>query len=77
VKSETKATRKRHHSRSAIDEDDFVDDLENQDLKVLTPKKRRKVSTLSTPQKRQSSSGALTPTSKRYVPYKIIVYFAY
>lgn len=76
VKSETKATRKRNPSKTAVDEDSSTDSAENHDTKIFTPRKKRRVS-LSTPQKHQSLSRNLTPTNKRYVQRNLVVFFAY
>jgi origin recognition complex subunit 1 len=67
VKTETKATRKRRNERHAADaEAEFVAQKDQQ-VTVETPKKKRKTSAISTPQKLRTPSKLLTPSHKRYV----------
>jgi origin recognition complex subunit 1 len=66
VKRETKATRKKRNDQyPAEDADEFyVEDEE--DIMLQTPRKKRKISTASTPHRPDSATKVLTPSYKRY-----------
>jgi origin recognition complex subunit 1 len=70
VKHGTKASRKRKAERKApVDrEDDYAEDDDKDS--VTTPRKKRKVSGVSTPQKPKAPSKLLTPAHKRIVVKK-------
>lgn len=72
VKNETKASRKRYGDRQPADEkDEFAGGDELEDM-IHTPRKKRKISTLSTPRKTKTPSKLLTPSNKRYI--SLVIY---
>jgi origin recognition complex subunit 1 len=67
VQNETKATRKRRSDKRLVDdEDEFADEDGDEDGLRTPKKKRRKIATISTPQKPRTPSKLLTPSHKRY-----------
>lgn len=65
VKRETKATRKKRSDRPPLEETDEFVVQDEEDMKLHTPKRKRKCSATSTPRRQESAKKLLTPSHKR------------
>jgi origin recognition complex subunit 1 len=66
VKRETKATRKNRSDRHPVEDTDEFVVQDDEDMKLHTPKKKRKISATSTPHRQESATKLLTPSYKRH-----------
>ena len=66
VKRETKATRKKRSVRHPVEDTDEFVVQDDEDMKLHTPKRKRKISATSTPRRQESATKLLTPSHKRH-----------
>lgn len=77
IKSETKASRKPRSTRDRQDQDETYRSSKHDDeLRLQTPSKKRKVSSVATPQKPRTPSKSMTPNHKRYDAVCLEMFFA-
>jgi origin recognition complex subunit 1 len=71
---DTKGSKTKRPQKRIKDEEDFAGDFGG-DYDIETPRKKQKISAISTPRKLQTPSKLLTPSHKRFVLHKSCDFF--